>query len=190
MIIKEGRLSYNYGISQVFLPNVSLIKVSIGQERFHAVSKLYVRGAFGCIIASDITSEDSLNSALTWKEVIEKNSDLIDGEPIPLILVQNKIDLLDDLGKIETFQTNDFLQEFSKKNNFCAAFQVSAKLDINLKTSIDRLLEQILKRNIFSSVSNENFAAKSDTKSVRNTIKLSTISHQANNTQTKNKSCC
>ena len=103
--------------------------------------------------------------------------------------MQNKLDLLDDMGKIETFQTNEFLQEFSKKNKFCAAFQVSAKLDLNLKNSIDKLLEQILKRNIFSA-NNENFSAKSDTKNVRNNIKLNNTSQQDKKTENNSGGCC
>ena len=99
------------------------------------------------------------------------------------------MDLLDDMGKIETFQTNEFLQDFSKKNKFCAAFQVSAKLDLNLKNSIDKLLEQILKRNIFSS-SNENFSVKSDTKNVRNNIKLTNNSQQDKKVQDKSGGGC
>jgi len=90
-----------------------------GQERFHAVSKLYVRGALGCVIVADITSEDSLNSALRWRDVIEENADELAGEPIPLILIQNKIDLLEGVGKLEPFQTNEFLIDFAKKKQIC-----------------------------------------------------------------------
>ena len=45
----------------------------IGQERFNAVSKLYIRGAVGCLVVADCTNEDSLASALRWRDVVEEN---------------------------------------------------------------------------------------------------------------------
>ena len=65
--------------------------IILGQERFQAVSKLYVRGALGCVIVTDITNEESFKSSLRWKQVIEENCDYLDNAPIPIILVQNKI---------------------------------------------------------------------------------------------------
>jgi len=44
-----------------------------------------------------------LNNALKWRDVIEENADLVAGEAIPRILVQNKIDLLEGVGKTELF---------------------------------------------------------------------------------------
>ena len=144
-----------------------------GQERFHSLSKLYVRNALGCIIVSDVTSEISLNSALTWKQVVEENSEIISGEKIELMLMQNKIDMLGSSGQDEVFQTNEFLQEFSKRNNFNAAFQVSAKLNVNLKCAINKLVEQILKKNAFL-ISNNDLEIKKS----RSSISLSSISQR------------
>jgi len=44
-----------------------------------------------------------LNNALRWRDVIEENADLVAGETIPRILLQNKCDLLEGVGKVETF---------------------------------------------------------------------------------------
>ena len=168
---------------------ISYIKIFYkGQERFHSLSKLYVRNALGCIIVSDVTSEISLNSALTWKQIVEENSEMNNGEHIELVLMQNKIDMLGSLGKNEVFQTNEFLQEFSKRNNFNAAFQVSAKLNMNLKNAIDKLVEQILKKNVFL-MSYINLEMK---KSRSATLRLSSFSQkEESKTQIENKrKCC
>jgi hypothetical protein len=50
------------------------------------VSKIYIRGALGCVIISDILNEKSLESALKWKELIDENCDYVDGSPIPCFL--------------------------------------------------------------------------------------------------------
>ncbi len=62
------------------------------------MSKIYIRGALGCVIISDILNEKSLESALKWKELIDENCDYVDGSPIPCFLGkiynQNKINIL------------------------------------------------------------------------------------------------
>lgn len=42
-----------------------------GQERFNAVSKMYIRGALGCIIVCSAQDELSLKETLKWKRIID-----------------------------------------------------------------------------------------------------------------------
>jgi small GTP-binding protein len=174
-----------------------------GQERFHAVSKLYIRGALGCLIVADVTSEDSLNSALRWRDVIVENADELAGETIPLLLIQNKVDLLEGVGKLESFQTTEFVNDFAKKNKFAGAYQVSAKKNKNLNSSIEFLLEQILKRGLFN---NDNFTGSGatgasgttpttggttgDKPAPNQTIKLTSAPAPSKSGDPKKKGCC
>ena len=105
---------------------------------------------------ADITNPESLKGALRWKEVIEESADLIGGKAIPVILLQNKFDLLSEDDPKEDYQTMENLETFAKKNNFKACFQVSAKLDKDLDRSIEALLEEILKLNLVAA-SRDNF---------------------------------
>ena len=132
----------------------------IGQDRYTAISKLYVKGSLGCIIVADVMNPESLASTEKWKEVIEENADLVGGEKIPILLLQNKCDLLDNVVKKEEYQSPEYLSSFSQKNNFNACFQVSAKSDTNLDKAIEILVSEILKLNIMES-SRDNFFRRS-----------------------------
>jgi len=119
-----------------------------GQERFHSMSRLYVRGAFGCIIVSDIMNEDSLKSTLKWKAIVEENAEPLDGRPIPILLLQNKKDLIDTAGTIPDTATQKFLDGFAGENKFLKGFQVSAKTGENIDAAIKTILDEILSRNL------------------------------------------
>ena len=128
------------------------------------MSKLYVKGALGCIIVADITNPDSLTGALRWKEVIEENADLVDGKMIPMVILQNKYDLLENQGRRLDYQTEEYIQSFAEKHDFKGGYQVSAKSNMNLDESVETLVTNILKLNIFEA-RKDNFA-KNDNKSV------------------------
>ena len=144
------------------------------------MSKLYVKGALGCIIVADITNPDSLTGALRWKDVIEENADLVDGKMIPMVILQNKADLLENQGRKLDYQTEDYLRDFASKHGFKAGYQVSAKSNANLDKSVECLVGQILQLNIFEA-RKDNFA-KAENKS---TLKL----NNQNQTAQKGKDC-
>jgi len=137
-----------------------------GQDRYTAVSKLYVKGALGCIVVSDITNLESLTASLRWKEVIEENADFVSGQMIPIMLLQNKFDLLEVQEKKEDFQDIAYLNKFAETNNFKGCFQVSAKSDMNLEKAIEMLLQEILKLNILEA-SRDNFRSDRPSESLR-----------------------
>lgn len=138
----------------------------LGQDRYTAVSKLYVKGALGCIVVTDITSLESLTASLKWKEVIEENADFVGNQMIPIVLLQNKSDLLEVQEKKEEYQDIEYLKAFAEKNNFKASFQVSAKSDVNLEKAIEMLLQEILKLNILEA-SRDNFRSERPSESLR-----------------------
>ncbi len=140
------------------------------------MSKLYVKGALGCIIVADITNPDSLTGALRWKEVIEENADLVDKKMIPMVMLQNKYDLLENQGRKLDYQTEEYIQEFAEKHGFKAGYHVSAKSNMHLDASIEKLIDNILTLNIFEA-RKDNFA-KADNKSV---LKLNQTQKKSSN---------
>ena len=64
-----------------------------GQEEFDAITKAYYRGAQACVIAFSTTDRASFEAVKKWKKKVE---DECGGgvNAIPMVLVQNKIDLM------------------------------------------------------------------------------------------------
>lgn len=62
-----------------------------GQEEFDAITKAYYRGAQACVLAFSTVDRDSFEAVETWKQKVEDEV----GE-IAMVIVQNKIDLIDD----------------------------------------------------------------------------------------------
>ncbi|XP_043461412.1 ras-related protein Rab-23 [Leptopilina heterotoma] len=61
-----------------------------GQEEFDAITAAYYRGAHACVLAYSVTDRDSFDAIPSWKLKVENEC----GE-IPTVLVQNKMDLVD-----------------------------------------------------------------------------------------------
>lgn len=64
-----------------------------GQEEFDAITKAYYRGAQACVIVFSTTDRASFEAVKKWKKKVE---DECGGgvNSIPMVLVQNKIDLM------------------------------------------------------------------------------------------------
>uniref|UniRef100_A0A8C9VY43 RAB23, member RAS oncogene family n=1 Tax=Scleropages formosus TaxID=113540 RepID=A0A8C9VY43_SCLFO len=62
-----------------------------GQEEFDAITKAYYRGAQACVLVFSTTDRESFEAITSWREKVEAEV----GD-IPTVLVQNKIDLLDE----------------------------------------------------------------------------------------------
>lgn len=61
-----------------------------GQEEFDAITKAYYRGAQACVLTFSTTDRCSFEAVKDWKKKVENEC----GE-IPTVLVQNKIDMMD-----------------------------------------------------------------------------------------------
>nr|KAF7427040.1 hypothetical protein H0235_006734 [Vespula pensylvanica] len=61
-----------------------------GQEEFDAITAAYYRGAHACVLAYSATDRNSFDAIPSWKLKVENEC----GE-IPTVLVQNKMDLVD-----------------------------------------------------------------------------------------------
>ncbi|XP_024372570.1 uncharacterized protein [Physcomitrium patens] len=62
-----------------------------GQEQFHSITRSYYRGAKAAVLAFSTTDRESFNAIPLWKHKVEEECG-----PIPMVLVQNKVDLLEE----------------------------------------------------------------------------------------------
>ena len=62
-----------------------------GQEEFDAITKAYYRGAQACVVAFSTTDRASFDAVKKWKKKVEDECG-----HVPMVLVQNKIDLAHD----------------------------------------------------------------------------------------------
>ncbi|CAD8088745.1 unnamed protein product [Paramecium sonneborni] len=147
-----------------------------GQEKYNAVSKLYVRGALGCLIVCDIKDSNSLEETLKWKSIIEENSDQ---NNIPIMLVQNKCDLVSNDEKTTMYQN---LQGFAKINKFFSCIQTSAKDGTGLKQLFTDLIQEIIDKGLLVN-QQKNFKQSTN-------VQLNSAQSQQQQQHKKDKSCC
>ncbi|XP_023321324.1 ras-related protein Rab-23 [Eurytemora carolleeae] len=76
-----------------------------GQEEFDCITRVYYRGAQGCILVFSTTDRSSFKQVLGWKRKVEEECGRI-----PMLLVQNKMDLLH-----ESTVDSDEVEEMSRK---------------------------------------------------------------------------
>ena len=65
-----------------------------GQEEFDAITKAYYRGAQACVVAFASNDRASFEAVGKWKRKVEEECGGIGMGNIPMVLVQNKIDLM------------------------------------------------------------------------------------------------
>ncbi|GCB72423.1 ras-related protein Rab-23 [Scyliorhinus torazame] len=106
-----------------------------GQEEFDAITKAYYRGAQACVLVFSTTDRESFEAIPSWKEKVEAEV----GD-IPTVLVQNKIDLLD-----ETVLKNEEAEALAKKLKL-RFYRASVKEDLNVNEVFKYLAEKYLQR--------------------------------------------
>ena len=84
--------------------------------------------------------EKTLEETLKWKKIVDDNCDCdSQNRPIPSLLVQNKVDLV-DAATAKEFQKRSHLDDFAKKNSFCGVALTSAKDNKNIEECFEQLL--------------------------------------------------
>jgi small GTP-binding protein len=97
-----------------------------GQDRFAKLTRAYFREAKGAVIVCDITRENTIDAVMTWKNEIDHCcKDLNHGENIPVVLIANKSDLLEDPMDAMNIGVN--MQKCVEKNGILEWFRASAK---------------------------------------------------------------
>ncbi|XP_035228308.1 ras-related protein Rab-23-like [Stegodyphus dumicola] len=104
-----------------------------GQEEFDAITKAYYRGAQACILVFSTVDRDSFKAIESWKRKVENEC----GE-IPMVIVQNKIDLID-----QATVTKDEAELLARRLKL-DFFRISVKEDYNVSEVFRHLVKKYL----------------------------------------------
>lgn len=113
-----------------------------GQDKNTMITKIFSKDAQGALVLCDITNKESLEDTLKWKESVDDNTRFIDGGLLPCVLVQNKIDLVDE----ETLKNDSEIKTFAEENKFDNVFKTSAKMGVGIDECMEYLISNILER--------------------------------------------
>ncbi|XP_056370385.1 ras-related protein Rab-3C [Oenanthe melanoleuca] len=143
--------------------NEKRIKLQIwdtaGQERYRTITTAYYRGAMGFILMYDITNEDSFNAVQDWSTQIKTYS----WDNAQVILVGNKCDMEDE-RVIFTERGKHLAEQLGFE-----FFETSAKENINVKQTFERLVDIICDKMSESLETNPTIAASNQNTQLKDT---------------------
>ncbi|XP_037085778.1 ras-related protein Rab-23-like [Pollicipes pollicipes] len=104
-----------------------------GQEEFDAITKAYYRGAQACVLTFSTVDRASFQAVRHWKKKVEDECG-----SIPMVLVQNKIDLI-DRATIDAEEAEALARELKVR-----LYRTSVKEDLNVSQVFTYLAERYL----------------------------------------------
>jgi len=113
-----------------------------GQDRFTGLSRIFYTHAVGAIVVFDIFDRDTFNNAALWKKDIDDKVFFSNGDKIPVILMANKCDVIDNDHQPSI--TSEQIETFCQQHGFFASFRVSAKLGSNVREACQALINKIV----------------------------------------------
>ena len=116
-----------------------------GQDKTPSMAKIFTRDSHGCIVINDISKKDNLNETMKWKKVVYDESAFIDGDKLPFILIQNKVDLIENDKEYLNIAMNDS-QKLVDNGDFIGYYMSSVKENINIEEPIKFLIDNIIDR--------------------------------------------
>ena len=152
-----------------------------GQDQNTHITKIFSKNSHGCIVLCDITNKDTLKDTLKWKESVDESARFIDGEILPSVLVQNKIDLVDE----EALKDEEEIKKFAEENKFIGYYRTSVKMGVGVDECMEFLISNILERIAKCSKQGEN-PLQTDRQNL-------VLEHKKSNEQSKNSGmggCC
>ncbi|XP_034713129.1 ras-related protein Rab-38 [Etheostoma cragini] len=114
------------------------LTLSLGQERYGNMTRVYYREAVGALVVFDMTRLSTFQAVLKWKGDLDSKVALSNGTPVPAVLLGNKCDqrrLCPKLPKLENF---------SKEYGFIGWYETSAKDNTNIDAAITCLVKSIM----------------------------------------------
>ncbi|CAB0032298.1 unnamed protein product [Trichogramma brassicae] len=109
-----------------------------GQERFGSMTRVYYKEAVGAFIVFDVTRSATLDAVIKWKQDLDSKLQLIDGSPIPCVLLANKCDQQKE-GLVNSITK---MNEYCEDKGFAGWFETSAKNNINIEEAANFLVNQ------------------------------------------------
>ena len=113
-----------------------------GQDKNTHITKIFSKNSHGCIVLCDITNKETLNDTLKWKDSVDESTRFIDGEILPSVLVQNKIDLVEE----DALKDEEEIKKFAEDNKFIGYFRTSVKMGVGVDECMEFLITSILER--------------------------------------------
>jgi small GTP-binding protein len=152
-----------------------------GQDQNTHITKIFSKNSHGCIVLCDITNKDTLKDTLKWKESVDESTRFIDGEILPSVLVQNKIDLVEE----DALKDEEEIKKFAEENKFIGYYRTSVKMGVGVDECMEFLISNILERIAKCSKQGEN-PLQTDRQNL-------VLEHKKSNEQSKNSGmggCC
>ena len=115
-----------------------------GQDKSPSMAKIFARDSHGCLVLSDCTKPESFQDTLDWKNIMNKESVFVDGEKLPFVLVQNKIDLIEEKKDLDEIENKT--KELSEQNEFAKYYLTSVKENVNVEETMNYLIGNIIDR--------------------------------------------
>ena len=115
-----------------------------GQDKSPAMAKIFSKDSHGCVIISDSTNLKTLEDTLNWQKLVSDETRFLDGGKLPFILVQNKVDLIENREEFEKIENET--KNICQFNNFEKYFMTSVKQNVNVEEAMAFLIEKIVER--------------------------------------------
>ncbi|OMJ86735.1 hypothetical protein SteCoe_11671 [Stentor coeruleus] len=113
-----------------------------GQERFQSLGATFYRGADACILVYDITSKNSFDSIISWKQEFLNQCGPRQPETFPFIVLGNKCDLEKD-RVVSIAKSNQWA-----KDHELPLIETSAKDDVRIQDAFVEVSRMAMKREI------------------------------------------
>ena len=123
-----------------------------GQDRNPQTTKIFCKDSNGIILCCEVNDKKARQNTIKWKESVEQNINL---ENIPIIILENKCDLL---GESEDDYNKDIdeLKKFAEENNINNCFRTSAMKGYQIEESINYLINEIITFNKYNEIDEYN----------------------------------
>ena len=112
-----------------------------GEDKNSMVTKIYSKDAHGAVIMGDATNIQDRENLIQLKKIIDNYAKFIDGKEIPCILVENKIEFLEEKNIFD-----QSFEDFYKNNGFIKGFRTSSKTGEKIDEAMNFLIQNINKR--------------------------------------------
>ena len=115
-----------------------------GQDKSPSMAKIFARDSHGCLVVSDCSKPETFKDTLDWKNVMSNESTFVDGKKLPFVLIQNKVDLIEEKEKLDEIEAQT--KELAENNEFEKYFMTSVKDNINIEETMNYFIEYIVER--------------------------------------------
>ena len=113
-----------------------------GTEKYNSMGQSFYRNSEACVLVFDLTSHDSFKNVESWRNDFLSSLNPPDADKYPFVLVGNKNDIKDSIQV-----NNDEIEAYCKEHNDMPYFSTSAKEDINLDETFNKVADLAYERN-------------------------------------------